>query len=49
MMKASSSTDTGNNKDRKAVAGATTSESKAEQKPTPFKTSADFKGNKRPW
>lgn len=34
--------------DRKEVAGATTSEPKAETKPAPFKTSKDFK-NKRPW
>lgn len=34
---------------RKEMAGATNSDSKAEQKPTPYKTSADFKGSKRPW
>ena len=46
MMNASSSGQ--NNGDRKKIAGATTSESKAETKPAPFKTSADFKKN-RPW
>lgn len=34
--------------DRKNIAGATTSESKGESKPAPFKTSADFKKAK-PW
>jgi hypothetical protein len=37
-----------NNKDRKAMAGATTSDNKAEDKQSAFKTSADFKKN-RPW
>lgn len=36
------------NKDRKDIAGATTSEGKAETKASPVKTSADFKKN-RPW
>lgn len=35
-------------KDRKALAGATTSEAKAESKTASFKTAADFKKN-RPW
>ena len=48
MMKANSTT-TPNNGDRKKIAGATTSESKAESKPQAFKTGADFKGNRRPW
>lgn len=34
--------------DRKTIAGATTSDSKGETKPQPFKTTADFKKN-RPW
>jgi len=34
--------------DKKFIAGATTSESKGESKPTAFKTSNDFKKN-RPW
>lgn len=49
MMKANGGTTTQNNGDRKKIAGATTSESKAESKPQAFKTGADFKGNKRPW
>jgi len=50
LMKANGGTTTQNNNgDRKKIAGATTSESKAESKPQAFKTSADFKGNKRPW
>lgn len=36
------------NKDRKKIAGATTSESNPESKPVAFKTSQDFKKN-RPW
>lgn len=36
------------NRDRKTVAGATTSESKGESKTAPYKTTADFKKNK-PW
>ena len=36
------------NKDRKDIAGATTSEGKAETKASPVKTSADFKKD-RPW
>lgn len=50
IMKANGGTGAQNNTgDRKKIAGATTSESKAESKPQAFKTSADFKGNKRPW
>lgn len=49
MMKANSSTSVNANGDRKKIAGATTSESKAESKPQAFKTGADFKGGKRPW
>jgi len=49
IMKASSSSNFGTNKDRKAMAGATTSESKAESTPKEYKTSADFKGSNRPW
>lgn len=50
IMKANGGTGASNNTgDRKKIAGATTSESKAESKPQAFKTSADFKGNKRPW
>lgn len=50
IMKANGGTGAQNNSgDRKKIAGATTSESKAESKPQAFKTSADFKGNKRPW
>jgi hypothetical protein len=37
-----------NGSNRKAIAGATTSESKGETKPAPFKTSADFKKT-QPW
>jgi len=49
IMKANSSSNFGTNKDRKAMAGATTSESKAESTPKEYKTSADFKGSNRPW
>ncbi len=50
IMRANSTSSTQTNtKDRKNIAGATTSESKAESKPQAFKTSSDFKGNKRPW
>lgn len=50
LMKANGGTTTQNNNgDRKKIAGATTSESKSESKPPAFKTSADFKGSKRPW
>ena len=38
----------GDKGDRKVIAGATTSESKGESKPAPYKTSADFKRD-RPW
>lgn len=34
---------------KKREAAETTSEQRAETQPAPFKTSADFKGNKRPW
>ena len=46
MMK--SGTNFGTDANRKSIAGATTSESKAEQKPVNFKTSKDFQQNK-PW
>ena len=49
IMKANSSSNLGTNKDRKAMAGATTSESKAESTSKEYKTSADFKGSNRPW
>ncbi len=50
IMKANGGTTTQNTTgDRKKIAGATTSESKAESKPQAFKTGADFKGGKRPW
>ena len=49
MMNAGKTETKEDNKDRKNMAGATTSESKAETKPAPFKTSADFKGSNRPW
>ena len=49
IMNAGSSAKPGaDNNDRKKIAGATTSESKPESKPTVFKTSKDFKTN-RPW
>lgn len=50
MMKANgNTTPQNNNKDRKEIAGATTSESKAESKPKNYMTGADFKGGNRPW
>lgn len=50
LMKANGGTTTKNNNgDRKKIASATTSESKAESKPQAFKTGADFKGGNRPW
>lgn len=50
MMRANGGTNAQNNTgDRKKIAGATTSESKAESTPKPYKTGADFKGGNRPW
>lgn len=49
MMKANGSTKPSVSDDRKKVANATNSDSKPEAKPQPYKTSADFKGAKRPW
>ncbi len=49
LMKQNGTSTTKTNEDRKRIAGATTSESKAESTPKPYKTSADFKGAKRPW
>lgn len=48
MMQASGNTSISKPGERKTVAGATNSESKAESKPTPYKTTSDFKKN-RPW
>lgn len=48
MMQASGNTSISKPGERKTVAGATNSESKAESKPAPYKTTSDFKKN-RPW
>lgn len=48
MMQASGNTSISKPGERKTVAGATNSEAKGESKPSPYKTTSDFKKN-RPW